>query len=500
MKTIKGPALFLAQFAGDAAPFNSWDVDHPVGRRVRLRRRSDPDLGRAAVRPRRRPRRRRTIATSSRASRAANGVEVTELSTHLQGQLVAVHPAYDEPFDGFAAPEVRGQSRRRGRHGRWSRCEMALQASRQHGPERDGDLLRRARLALRLSLAAAAGGADRDRLRRAGPALAADPRPRRGERASTSATRSIPARTCSTARPSRCSSTGSTGTRAPTCSTTRRTTCCSASTISTTSTSTTSGSGCSTSRTPSSIRPAGRGSIPAISGWVERAGRFRSPGDGQVDFGAVFSKLAAHDFDGWAVVEWECALKHPEDGAREGAEFVRAAHHPRDREGLRRLRRRRHRRGGEPPDARAAAGTTGRMEDDGTETAAHPARHGRRRQGRLHRRGAPDRRADRRPVRTGRRRAARRRRRSARESGAALGLAEDRDLRRLRDDGQARGAAEERHRGGGDRHPEPHARPGGQGIPEARHPCHLRQAADRDAGRGEEAGQGRGENPGRSSS
>jgi hypothetical protein len=24
------------------------------------------------------------------------------------------------------------------------------------------------------------------------------------------------------------------------------------------------------------------------------------------------------------VVEWECCLKHPEDGAREGADFVRA--------------------------------------------------------------------------------------------------------------------------------------------------------------------------------
>ncbi|WP_409566762.1 sugar phosphate isomerase/epimerase family protein, partial [Rhizobium leguminosarum] len=63
----------------------------------------------------------------------------------------------------------------------------------------------------------------------------------------------------------------------------------------------------------------------ANQGWVERAGRFRSLGDGQVDFGAVFSKMTANNFDGWAVVEWECALKHPEDGAREGAEFV-AAH------------------------------------------------------------------------------------------------------------------------------------------------------------------------------
>ncbi|MEM6423514.1 MAG: TIM barrel protein, partial [Pseudomonadota bacterium] len=57
--------------------------------------------------------------------------------------------------------------------------------------------------------------------------------------------------------------------------------------------------------------------------WVDRAGRFRSLGDGQVDFGAVFSKMAQYDFDGWAVVEWECAIKHAEDGAREGAEFVK---------------------------------------------------------------------------------------------------------------------------------------------------------------------------------
>jgi sugar phosphate isomerase/epimerase len=59
------------------------------------------------------------------------------------------------------------------------------------------------------------------------------------------------------------------------------------------------------------------------SGWLERAGRFRSLGDGQIDFGAIFSKLAQYDYAGWAVLEWECCLKHPEDGAREGAEFIR---------------------------------------------------------------------------------------------------------------------------------------------------------------------------------
>lgn len=57
--------------------------------------------------------------------------------------------------------------------------------------------------------------------------------------------------------------------------------------------------------------------------WVDRPGRFRSLGDGQVDFKSIFSKLAQYDFEGWAVLEWECCLKNPEDGAKEGAEFIR---------------------------------------------------------------------------------------------------------------------------------------------------------------------------------
>jgi sugar phosphate isomerase/epimerase len=74
------------------------------------------------------------------------------------------------------------------------------------------------------------------------------------------------------------------------------------------------------------FNPTGRqGVYGGYQSWVDRAGRFRSLGDGQVDFPSIFSKLAQYDFDGWAVLEWECALKHPEDGAREGAEFI-AAH------------------------------------------------------------------------------------------------------------------------------------------------------------------------------
>ncbi|HET8828288.1 MAG TPA: sugar phosphate isomerase/epimerase, partial [Pelobium sp.] len=57
--------------------------------------------------------------------------------------------------------------------------------------------------------------------------------------------------------------------------------------------------------------------------WIDRAGRFRSLGDGQVDFKSIFSKMAQYNFAGWAVLEWECALKHSEDGAKEGAEFIK---------------------------------------------------------------------------------------------------------------------------------------------------------------------------------
>ena len=73
------------------------------------------------------------------------------------------------------------------------------------------------------------------------------------------------------------------------------------------------------------FNPTGRqGVYGGFQGWVERAGRFRSLGDGQVDFSGIFSKLTAYDFSGWAVMEWECAIKSPEQGAREGAPFIQS--------------------------------------------------------------------------------------------------------------------------------------------------------------------------------
>src|SRR5690606_32994560 len=109
---IKGPAIFLAQFAGDAAPFNSlssitaWaaelgykGVQIPAwdGRLFDLRRCAESQ----------------DYADEVKGICAQNGVEITELATHLQGQLVAVHPAYDEAFDGFAPPELHGRPRER---------------------------------------------------------------------------------------------------------------------------------------------------------------------------------------------------------------------------------------------------------------------------------------------------------------------------------------------------------------------------------------------------
>jgi sugar phosphate isomerase/epimerase len=72
------------------------------------------------------------------------------------------------------------------------------------------------------------------------------------------------------------------------------------------------------------FRPSGRSGVyGGYQDWIDRPGRFRSLGDGQVDFRQIFSKMAQYDYPGWAVLEWECCLKHPEDGAKEGAAYIR---------------------------------------------------------------------------------------------------------------------------------------------------------------------------------
>lgn len=71
------------------------------------------------------------------------------------------------------------------------------------------------------------------------------------------------------------------------------------------------------------FRPDGRvGVYGGFADWSERAGRFRSLGDGQVDFKQVFTLLTEAGYRGWSVLEWECCVKSPEQGAREGAPFI----------------------------------------------------------------------------------------------------------------------------------------------------------------------------------
>src|SRR6188472_3808014 len=110
--TMKGPAIFLAQFIGDAHPFNSLDAicgwAAGLGYKGVQLPTSDPrliDLHKAAAS--------QTYCDEIAGVAASHGLVITELSTHLQGQLVAVHPAYNEAFDGFAAPEVRGNPKAR---------------------------------------------------------------------------------------------------------------------------------------------------------------------------------------------------------------------------------------------------------------------------------------------------------------------------------------------------------------------------------------------------
>ena len=199
MTTIKGPAIFLAQFAGDAAPFNSLRRDLPNGPPGSATRACRCRAGTAGCSISKKAAESKTYCDEVKGDRRrSTASQITELSTHLQGQLVAVHPAYDEAFDGFAAPQVRGNPKARQE---WAvdQVMLAAKASQNLGLDRACHLLRRARLALSLSLAAAAGRPGRDRVRRAGEALEADPRRVRQGTASTSATRSIPARICTTA-------------------------------------------------------------------------------------------------------------------------------------------------------------------------------------------------------------------------------------------------------------------------------------------------------------
>ena len=320
MKTIKGPAVFLAQFADDKSPFNSLDA---IGSWV-------AECGFKGVQIPSWDERLFDLATAAQSADycdevkgtlAAHNVEITELSTHLQGQLVAVHPAYDEMFDGFAAEHVRGNPKARQQ---WAAGQMLLAA--------------KASKNLGLTDHATFSGA------LAWPYLYPWPQRPAGlvEAAFDElAKRWLPilnafddagVNVCYEIHPGEDLHDGIT--------------------FEMFFERVNNHSRCNILYDPSHMvlqqldylgfmdayqdwikmvhikdaefySTAKQGVYGGYQSWVDRAGRFRSLGDGQVDFKAMFSKLAAMDFEGWAVLEWECCLKHPEDGASDGAEFIR---------------------------------------------------------------------------------------------------------------------------------------------------------------------------------
>ena len=112
MTTLKGPGIFLAQFMGDEAPFNNLKTICQWVKSLGFAGVQIPtwdarciDLQKAAES--------KTYADELKGLINECGLEITELSTHLQGQLVAVHPAYDVLFDGFAPENVRNNSKAR---------------------------------------------------------------------------------------------------------------------------------------------------------------------------------------------------------------------------------------------------------------------------------------------------------------------------------------------------------------------------------------------------
>jgi sugar phosphate isomerase/epimerase len=318
--SIQGPGVFLAQFIGTKAPFDTLDglAAWAAGlgyRGVQLPT-STPqifDLALAASSA--------TYCDEVRGRLAAHGLVISELSTHLQGQLLAVHPAYDPLFDAFADLAVRGDAAARTR---WAaqQLQMAARASGRLGlkahatfsgslawpylypwPPRPSGLVEEAfaELARRWRPLL-------DAFEDAGVDVCYELHPGEDLFDGQTFERFLDAvdqhpRAKVLYDPSHMllqqmdylgfvdlyhARIGAFHVK------------------------------------DAEFRPSARqGVYGGYAPWVERAGRFRSLGDGQIDFRAVFSKLTQHGYSGWAVMEWECCLKHPEDGAREGAAFIR---------------------------------------------------------------------------------------------------------------------------------------------------------------------------------
>ncbi|MGM0505856.1 MAG: sugar phosphate isomerase/epimerase family protein [Bacteroidota bacterium] len=316
---MKGPALFLAQFMGDDEPFNSlgsicqWAADLGYkGVQIPTWDARCVDLEKLATS--------QDYADEVEGTVREAGLEITELSTHLQGQLVAVHPAYNELFDSFAPETLHGKPNERTE---WAvrQLKLAAKASRRLGITEhatfSGALLWQTVYPWPQRPAGLVETGFEELAKRWIPIL--DTFDEEG------------VDVCYELHPGEDLHDGVTYEKFLEA--------------------TDNHSRANILYDPShfllqqldylefidiyherirmfhvkdaEFNPTGRqGVYGGYQGWTERAGRFRSLGDGQVDFSGIFSKLTQHGFDGWAVLEWECCLKHPEQGAAEGAPFI----------------------------------------------------------------------------------------------------------------------------------------------------------------------------------
>ena len=319
MTEIKGPAIFLAQFIGDKKPFNSLEtIAHWAaslgykGMQVPTSDKNIFDLERAANS--------QDYCDEVMAICAKAGVQITELSTHIQGQLVAVHPAYDELFDNFAPKELQGKPKERTQ---WAIGQMMLaaKASQRLGltahatfsgaflwhlaypwPQRPAGLVEQgfAELARRwLPILNAFDDAGVDVCYEIHPGedlhdgasferflAAVDNHPRANILFDPShfVLQQLDYLQFIDLYHDRIKM---------------------------------------FHVKDAEFHANGRSGVyGGYQDWQERPGRFRSLGDGQVDFKGIFSKLTQYGFDGWAVLEWECCLKDSAQGAAEGAPFI----------------------------------------------------------------------------------------------------------------------------------------------------------------------------------
>lgn len=320
MTTIKGPGIFLAQFLGDTAPFNDLKSICTWAKGLGFEGVQIPtwdsrciDLQKAAES--------KTYADELKGIINECGLQITELSTHLQGQLVAVNPAYDALFDGFAPSEVHNNPKARTE---WAvqQLKYAAKASQSLGLNAhatfSGSLLWHTVYPWPQRPAGLVEDGFNELANRWIPILNAfddcgvdvcyEIHPGEDLHDGISYEMFLEkvnnhARACLLYDPSHFVLQ------------------------------------CLDYLSyidyyherikmfhvkDAEFNPTGKqGVYGGYQSWVNRAGRFRSLGDGQVDFKSIFSKLSTYDFKGWAVMEWECAIKHPEDGASEGAVFIK---------------------------------------------------------------------------------------------------------------------------------------------------------------------------------